>query len=70
MSEGRFRGLTKGKGRALEALGVRPLEGDQVTAAYRITAPQWVHDILQAQEGKSKARAVGELLTKRLGESE
>lgn len=67
MSSDRFKGLTKGDTRALDALGVERLEEDQVTAAYRITAPQWVHDVLQAQQGKSKARAIGALLAARLG---
>jgi len=69
MSEGRFRGLTRGNSRALEALAVEPLEDNQVTAAYRITAPQWVHELLQAQHGKSKARAIGEFLAEELKES-
>ncbi len=66
MSEDRFRGLTKGNDQALEALGVARLEADEETATYRITAPAWVHDILRAQKGKSKARAIGTLLTGKL----
>lgn len=68
MSENRFKGLTKGDLRALNALGVELLEGDQVTAAYRITEPQWVHAILQAQKGESKARAIGARLVQDLSD--
>lgn len=61
-----FRGLTKGNDQALDALGIERLEQDEATNTYRITAPRWVHDILQAQQGKSKARTIGALLTERL----
>lgn len=66
MNKGRFSGLTRGNKKALDALGVELLKQDEVTNAYRITAPQWVHDVLQAQQGKSKARAIGALLAEKL----
>ena len=66
MSEDRFKGLTKGDHRALDALGVERLEDNERTAVYRVTAPAWVHEILSSLPGKSKSRSLGELLTEKL----
>ena len=66
MSEDRFKGLTRGNDQALDALGLKRLESDEETATYRVTGPRWIHDILRAQKGKSKARALGTLLAEKL----
>jgi hypothetical protein len=56
------KGLTRGKGSALEALGVEPLKKDEVSKPVRIRASAEVHKRLQ----QISAKEIGDLMTKAL----
>jgi hypothetical protein len=60
----RFRGLTKGKGKALAALGVEPLAEGEVSRPVRIRASRQTHERLALMS----AREVGALVTRALAE--
>lgn len=57
-----FRGLTKGKGKALEALGVEKLADGEVSKPVRIRASYEVHQRLK----EMTAREIGDLLEQNL----
>lgn len=50
------KGLTRGKGKALEALGVEPLEEDEISKPVRVRAARAVHNRLSGMSAKQIGR--------------
>lgn len=67
--------LNSGNQKALDALRLKRLSGDEETRAYRIRAPKWVHNVLllaseTTSEESSKAEALGWFLTNKLSQED